>query len=110
MLVEKAAVFLGQQLTTLAMQQCFISRGLLRSDSDTSELCASASGVVLLAKDPTNAFPQCRILADAFHGAEQTSKPDDQEDIPSRECWLMKASSQFSRQPSHTYKQSQHYP
>lgn len=44
-------------------------------------LNASGAGVVLLAKDPTVAFPQCRILADAFHGNEPTSKPDDQEDI-----------------------------
>ncbi|HBJ38859.1 MAG TPA: ATP-dependent DNA helicase, partial [Planctomycetaceae bacterium] len=80
-LVEKAEGLTGRQLTKSAMQQCLVSRGLLRPDSDTGELSASAAGVVLLAKDPTTAFPQCRILADTFHGAEQTSKPDDQEDI-----------------------------
>lgn len=80
-LVERAEGLSGRQLTKTAMQQCLISRGLLRHDPKTGSPTASAAGVVLLAKDPTVAFPQCRILADAFHGNEPTSKPDDQEDI-----------------------------
>ena len=79
-LVERAEGLSGRQLTKAAMQQCLVSRGLLRHDQE-GLLTASAAGVVLLAKDPTVAFPQCRILADAFHGSEATSKPDDQEDI-----------------------------
>ncbi|MBX3416186.1 MAG: DUF4062 domain-containing protein [Pirellulaceae bacterium] len=80
-LVERAEGISGRRLTKTAMQQCLISRGLLRHNQETGSITASAAGVVLLAKDPTVAFPQCRILADAFHGNEPTSKPDDQEDI-----------------------------
>ncbi len=80
-LVERAEGLSGRQLTKGTMQQCLVSRGLLRHDQKTGSLTASAAGVVLLAKDPTVAYPQCRILADAFHGSEATSKPDDQEDI-----------------------------
>jgi len=43
--------------------------------------CATGAGVVILANDPSIAFPHCRILADAFRGTEKTSRPSDQEDI-----------------------------
>jgi ATP-dependent DNA helicase RecG len=36
---------------------------------------------VLLAKDPSAVFPQCRILADAYRGTEPDSDPRDHEDI-----------------------------
>ena len=42
---------------------------------------ATAAGVVLLAKDPSAVFPQCRILADAYRGAEADGSPTDHEDI-----------------------------
>jgi predicted HTH transcriptional regulator len=42
---------------------------------------ATAAGIVLLAKDPSAVFPQCRILADAYRGAEPDGEPHDHEDI-----------------------------
>lgn len=42
---------------------------------------ATAAGVVLLARDPSAVFPQCRILADAYRGAEADGAPRDHEDI-----------------------------
>ncbi|MBI5896073.1 MAG: recombinase family protein, partial [Desulfobacterales bacterium] len=42
---------------------------------------ATAAGIVLLAKDPSAVFPQCRILADAYRGAEPDGAPRDHEDI-----------------------------
>jgi predicted HTH transcriptional regulator len=36
---------------------------------------------VLLARDPSAVFPQCRILADAYRGAEPDGDPGDHEDI-----------------------------
>lgn len=42
---------------------------------------ATAAGIVLLAHDPSAVFPQCRILADAYRGAEADGAPRDHEDI-----------------------------
>lgn len=56
-------------------------RGLVWNDPDTGEHYATAAGVVLLAKDPSAVFPQCRILADAYRGEEPDGNPRDHEDI-----------------------------
>src|SRR5512140_1405296 len=56
-------------------------RGLVWHDSLAGEHYATAAGVVLLAKDPSAVFPQCRILADAYRGAEPDGNPGDHEDI-----------------------------
>jgi predicted HTH transcriptional regulator len=56
-------------------------RGLVWRDPNTGEHWATAAGVVLLAKDPSAIFPQCRILADAYRGAEADGSPGDHEDI-----------------------------
>ena len=56
-------------------------RGLVWQDVETGEPYATAAGVVLLAKDPSSVFPQCRILADAYRGSEPDSEPRDHEDI-----------------------------
>ncbi|MDP2856161.1 MAG: helix-turn-helix domain-containing protein, partial [bacterium] len=56
-------------------------RGLAWHDSLTSEYYATAAGIVLLAKDPSAVLPQCRILADAYRGAEPDGTPGDHEDI-----------------------------
>ena len=42
---------------------------------------ATAAGIVLAAKDPSAVFPHCRILADAYRGAEPDGDPSDHEDI-----------------------------
>lgn len=56
-------------------------RGLIWHDADSGEHYATAAGIVLLAKDPSAVFPQCRILADAYRGAEPDGTPRDHEDI-----------------------------
>ena len=56
-------------------------RGLVWHDAATGEHYATAAGIVMLAKDPSAVFPQCRILADAYRGAEADGDPRDHEDI-----------------------------
>jgi predicted HTH transcriptional regulator len=56
-------------------------RGLVWHDSQADEHYATAAGIVLLARDPSAVFPQCRILADAFRGTEPDGSPGDHEDI-----------------------------
>jgi predicted HTH transcriptional regulator len=58
-------------------------RGLVWHDPQVGEHYATAAGIVLLAKDPSAVFPQCRILADAYRGAEADGTPRDHEDIRS---------------------------
>ncbi len=56
-------------------------RGLVWHDPMAPEHFATAAGIVLLAKDPSAVFPQCRILADAYRGAEPDGDTRDHEDI-----------------------------
>ena len=56
-------------------------RGLTWRDPDSGKDYATAAGIVLLAKDPSAVFPQCRILADAYRGKELDGDPNDHEDI-----------------------------
>ncbi len=56
-------------------------RGLVWCDPASGEHYATSAGIVLLAKDPSAVFPQCRILADAYRGAEADGAPRDHEDI-----------------------------
>lgn len=58
-----------------------ILRGLVWASSVSEEHYATAAGVVLLAKDPSAVFPQCRVLADAYRGSEPDGEPRDHEDI-----------------------------
>lgn len=53
----------------------------LESHKWPDEYYATAAGIVLLARDPSAVFPQCRILADAYRGAEADGAPRDHEDI-----------------------------
>ncbi len=56
-------------------------RGLVWHDPQNREPYAPAAGVVLLSRDPSAVFPQCRLLADAYRGAELDGDPRDHEDI-----------------------------
>jgi len=56
-------------------------RGLVWHDPEYGEPYATAGGIVLLAKDPSVVFPQCRILADAYRSTEADGDPRDHEDI-----------------------------
>jgi predicted HTH transcriptional regulator len=57
------------------------ARGLVWRDRETGETYATAAGIVLLARDPSMVFPQCRILADAYRSTEPDGDPRDHEDI-----------------------------
>ena len=56
-------------------------RGLVWAPPGSEEHYATAAGIVLLAKDPSAVFPQCRVLADAYRGSEPDGEPRDHEDI-----------------------------
>ncbi len=56
-------------------------RGLVWYDPSSHEHYATAAGIVLLAKDPSAVFPQCRILADAYRSTVPDGDPRDHEDI-----------------------------
>ncbi len=56
-------------------------RGLVWHEASSGEHYATAAGIVLLARDPSAVFPHCRILADAYRGAEPDGDPRDHEDI-----------------------------
>ena len=56
-------------------------RGLVWRNDQTGEHFATGAGIVLLAKDPSAVFPQCRILADRYLGTEADGNPGDHEDI-----------------------------
>jgi len=56
-------------------------RGLVWYDPASSEHYATAAGIVMLARDPSAVFPQCRILADAYRSTEPDGDPRDHEDI-----------------------------
>jgi predicted HTH transcriptional regulator len=59
------------------------ARGLVWRDLGSGQIYATAAGIVLLARDPSMVFPQCRILADAYRSTEPDGDPRDHEDIRS---------------------------
>lgn len=58
-----------------------LARGLIWHDAGAREYYATAAGIVLLSRDPSMVFPQCRILADAYRSTEPDGDPRDHEDI-----------------------------
>lgn len=58
-----------------------LARGLVWHDAGAREYYATAAGIVLLSRDPSMVFPQCRILADAYRSTEPDGDPRDHEDI-----------------------------
>ncbi len=60
------------------IQNALRTRGLLWLDREEMEYFALAAGILFLGKDPSVAFPQCRILADAYRGSEPDPNPSDQ--------------------------------
>ncbi|MBI1979872.1 MAG: DUF4062 domain-containing protein [Elusimicrobia bacterium] len=56
-------------------------RGLVWHDPSSGDHYATAAGIVLLSRDPSAVFPQCRILADAYRSSEPDGDPRDHEDI-----------------------------
>jgi predicted HTH transcriptional regulator len=58
-----------------------IARGLAWRERESGTHYATAAGIVLLSKDPSAVFPQCRILADAYRGTVPDGDPRDHEDI-----------------------------
>jgi len=58
-----------------------VIQGLIWMDGDTGIHYATAAGIVILGKNPSAVFPQCRFLCDAYRGAEADGDPMDQADI-----------------------------
>jgi ATP-dependent DNA helicase RecG len=58
-----------------------IARGLIWRERESGIYYATAAGIVLLSKDPSAVFPQCRILADAYRSSVPDGDPRDHEDI-----------------------------
>jgi predicted HTH transcriptional regulator len=71
----------AQDLSKDDLLGSLLARGLVWNDSDTARNYATAAGIVLLARDPSAVFPQCRILADAYSGVEPDGDPADHTDI-----------------------------
>jgi predicted HTH transcriptional regulator len=71
----------AHSLSTADLVSGASARGLAWRDQSTGETYATAAGIVLLAKDPSMVFPQCRILADAYRSTEPDGDPRDHEDI-----------------------------
>lgn len=75
-------------------------RGLVWHDASSGEHYATAAGIVLLAKAPSAVFPQCRILADAYRGAEADGDPIDHVDIRGPMPVAIDRAIAFTRSPS----------
>lgn len=71
----------AHDLTQDDLLHSLLARGVIWNDPETSEHYATAAGIVLLARDPSAVFPHCRILADAYRGAEADGDPVDHTDI-----------------------------
>ena len=70
-----------EQLTNENLLGGAALRGLVWHDPASGKNYATAAGIVLLAKDPSAVYPQCRILADAYRSTEPDGDPRDHEDI-----------------------------
>jgi predicted HTH transcriptional regulator len=80
-LVASAEKKAPREFSTDALLRNLLARGLIWNDADSGEHYATAAGIVLLARDPSIVFPHCRILADAYRGAEPDGDPADQTDF-----------------------------
>lgn len=69
------------ELSESALLSGAVLRGLVWYDPLSQEHYATAAGIVLLARDPSTVFPQCRILADAYRSTAPDGDPRDHEDI-----------------------------
>jgi predicted HTH transcriptional regulator len=70
-----------EKLTAEELLSGTAMRGLVWYDPISGQNYATAAGIVLLAKDPSAVFPQCRILADVYRSTEPDGDPRDHEDI-----------------------------
>ncbi|WP_410509961.1 helix-turn-helix domain-containing protein [Methanosarcina hadiensis] len=80
-LVKAAENKKEEELSSTDLLAGVMLRGLVWTSPGSEEHYATAAGVVLLAKDPSVVFPQCRVLADAYRGHEPDGEPRDHEDI-----------------------------
>lgn len=53
------------------------NRGYLWHEADEDKLCATAAGLLLAGRDPTEKFAHCRVQADAFSGSVRDSRAAD---------------------------------
>jgi len=71
----------AEELSSADLLAGAMLRGLAWSSPESKQYYATAAGIVLLAKDPSAVFPQCRVLADAYRGSKPDGEPRDHEDI-----------------------------
>ena len=57
------------------------TRGMLWHKQGTEDYFALAAGIIFLGRNPSSAFPHCRILADAYRGQETDPNQKDQSTI-----------------------------
>jgi len=69
------------KLTGTRLLEGAIRRGLVWRSRLAGRRYATAAGIILLARDPSAPYPQCRILADAYLSTQRDRDPSDQEDI-----------------------------
>lgn len=62
------------------VRHCLFNRGLLWRNADSGRMKPSATGVLLLGKNPDTVFPQARIAANVYGGIER-GEPLDRDDI-----------------------------
>ena len=80
-LIARAERKAQDDLTKEEICESLLVRGLIWSDPDSGTHYATAPGIVLLAKNPSAAFPQCRILVDAYRGVDPDGDPSDHQDV-----------------------------
>jgi len=80
-LVAAAEGLDAETIDDTALLQSALLRGFVWHDADAGEHYATAAGIILLARDPSAVFPQCRVLADAYRSTEADGEPRDHEDI-----------------------------
>lgn len=69
------------RMTEAELLSTAVMRGLVWCDAVSGRNYGTAAGIVMLGRDPSAVFPQCRILADAYRGTEPDGDPRDHEDI-----------------------------
>jgi len=71
----------NEKPSTITLLNKLREKGLVWKESGEQVFKAMASGLLFLGKNPSDHFPQCRILADAYSGTEPDPTPRDQETI-----------------------------
>ncbi len=69
----------ADSLSNEDVREQLVDRGYLWFNPEANTHFATAAGILLLAPDPSKAFPHARIQIDAYVGIERTARADDYE-------------------------------